>query len=62
MPARSKWDVRLNAYIYLCVWHSKEAELSDENGDTDWEHLFPTANQCLRNESLKGSDEKIKAE
>lgn len=59
MPASPKWDMRLNVYIYLCIWHSKEAGVSAENGDIDWEHLFQTANQCLRNESLKGSEEKI---
>lgn len=58
MPASSKWDVRLNAYIYLCMWHSKEAGVSAEDGDTNWEHLFQRFNQGLRNESLKDSDEK----
>ena len=59
MPASSEWDERLNASFCSCVWHSKEAGVSAENGGINWEHLFQTANQYFRNASLKGSNEKI---
>lgn len=53
------WGTCTGCRGWMCMWHSKETGVSAGNGDIDWEHLFQTANQCLRNESLKGSDEKI---